>query len=242
MNGLKPLAKRVASSVLDRLPSRMRSRIKEHFELRYWNQLHEKISSMPREQQHLQFIHERSHYEYFYTHFFGVDAAQYNGKKVLDIGCGPMGSLEWADQASVRIGLDPLAKEYRSLGTTSHRMAYAAAASEYIPFADETFDFVASFNSLDHVDDVYRTVEEMKRVTATRGLILIITEIQHTPTLTEPHRLDFSVTNSFCPEFTIESVRVFGIRARDNLYSNLFDSTPYEEGRPGLLCARMRKG
>jgi hypothetical protein len=82
---------------------------------------------------------------------------------------------------------------------------------------------------------------EMKRVTAIRGKILIITEIQHVPTFTEPHRLDRSVANLFLPEFAIEYIRVFGIRSHDNLYASLFNETPYEEGRPGLLCARMKK-
>jgi ubiquinone/menaquinone biosynthesis C-methylase UbiE len=94
---------------------------------------------MPSEQRDAKFIHERAHYECFYTLFFGLDGAKYNDKKILDIGCGPMGSLERADQASVRIRLDPLADEYCKLGTASRHMRYVAAVSEYIPFADESF-------------------------------------------------------------------------------------------------------
>jgi ubiquinone/menaquinone biosynthesis C-methylase UbiE len=125
---------------------------------------------MPSEQRDAKFIHERAQYEYFYTLFFGLDGAKYNDKKILDIGCGPMGSSEWADQTSVRIGLDPLADEYCKLGTASHHMRCVAAVSEYIPFADEPFDFVTSLNSLDHVVDVRQTVNEIKRVTAAHGL------------------------------------------------------------------------
>ena len=150
MYDLKPLAKRVASSVLNRLPLKMRSRVKKQFELRYGKELHQNIYAMPSEQREAKFIHERANYEYFYTVFFGLDLTHYDGKKILDIGCGPMGSLEWADQASIRIGLDPLANDYRSIGAASHNMGYVAAASEYIPFADEMFDFVTSVNSLDH--------------------------------------------------------------------------------------------
>lgn len=70
---------------------------------------------------------------------------------------------------------------------------------------------------------------------------MIITEIHHIPTLTEPHRLDRSVTDLFFPEFTAESVRVFGIRVRDDLYANLLEGAPYEQDHPGLLCVRMSK-
>src|SRR5690349_15969345 len=58
-----------------------------------------------------------SHYEHFYTVFFGLDRAFYVGKRIVDIGCGPRGSLEWADMAAERVGIDSLAKEYRKLGT-----------------------------------------------------------------------------------------------------------------------------
>src|SRR5687767_10314946 len=37
-----------------------------------------------------------THYEPFYTTVFGLTHADYAGKAVLDIGCGPRGSLEWA--------------------------------------------------------------------------------------------------------------------------------------------------
>ena len=48
------------------------------------------------------------HYEYFYTEHFHLAKEDFTGKRILDIGCGPRGSLEWADNALVRIGIDPL--------------------------------------------------------------------------------------------------------------------------------------
>ena len=48
-------------------------------------------------------------FKYFYTTHFGLGYDFYNGKNILDIGCGPRGSLEWADCTSERVGLDPLA-------------------------------------------------------------------------------------------------------------------------------------
>jgi SAM-dependent methyltransferase len=100
-----------------------------------------------------------------FTDLVGLDAGFYRGKAVLDIGCGPRGSLEWADEASRRVGLDPLADDYRELGTDAHAMDYVAAGSEAMPFGDGEFDVVATINSLDHVDDLGRTVAEIKRVT-----------------------------------------------------------------------------
>ena len=88
----------------------------------------------------------------------------------MDIGCGPRGSLEWAEMATVRVGLDPLAESYRELGTEEHRMQYVASGSENVPFPDGTFDIVTSFNSLDHVHNLNKTIREIKRVLKPGGL------------------------------------------------------------------------
>src|ERR1051325_6177534 len=85
---------------------------------------------------------------------FRLGEGFYVGKRMLDIGCGPAGSLEWADNAVVRVGLDPLVDQYRQLGVGAQAMQYVAANGERIPFRDGAFDVVSSFNSLDHVDDL----------------------------------------------------------------------------------------
>lgn len=72
------------------------------------------------------------HYAHFYTAHFGWDRAFYRGKCILDIGCGPRGSLEWAAAADLRIGLDPLASAYRQLGTKRHSMYYVAGGAEHL--------------------------------------------------------------------------------------------------------------
>src|SRR5215208_921353 len=90
------------------LPSSLRLRIKRWAELRYWR-TRESIDS-------------NAHYEYFFTEHFGLDRDFYKGKRVLDVGCGPRGSLEWMDVASEVVGADPLADEYRKIGAPKGRM------------------------------------------------------------------------------------------------------------------------
>jgi len=128
-------------------------------------------------------ILSHNHYKYFYTTHFGFDETFFNGKKILDIGCGPRGSLEWAEMTSERVGLDPLVRSYRRLGIDAHRMTYINARAEKIPFYDRYFDVVCSFNSLDHVDDLDLTVREIIRVIASGGLFLLLTQIGHAPTI-----------------------------------------------------------
>jgi SAM-dependent methyltransferase len=169
------------------------------------------------------------HYERAYTTAFGLDRAFYGGKHLLDIGCGPRGSLEWATMAAERIGLDPLVPAYRKLGIGSHAMTYVAAPSERIPYADGAFDVVTTFNSLDHVDHPRRTVAEIGRVTRPGGVCLILVEVNHPPTETEPHPLPWDVATWFQPEFTLEWQRTYEVGPAHDLYGQVFADARYDD-------------
>src|SRR4051794_10201540 len=118
-------------------------------------------------------------YERAFTAHFGVDRSFYANRRVLDIGCGPRGSLEWCDEAAETVGLDPLADRYLKLGAEQHRMRYVEAGAERIPFEDGHFDIVSCLNSLDHVDDVDAAIREITRVTRRDGTLLLFCEIGH---------------------------------------------------------------
>jgi len=180
-----------------------------------------------------------SHYQNFYTEVFGLTTHDFEGKRMLDIGCGPRGSLEWADNALERVGLDPLADEYLKLGASRHRMKYIAAPSEQIPFEDGHFEVVASFNSLDHVDDLSRTIREIKRVTATNGLFLLMVEINHLPTPTEPLTLGENLLEVFAPEFSLQRSWTVALRHDHDLYRSVLDKKLSIPGTPAILCGRF---
>jgi ubiquinone/menaquinone biosynthesis C-methylase UbiE len=138
-----------------------------------------------------------------------------------------------------RVGIDPLAEDYRKLAHDTQAMTYCAAPSEAMPFPDGHFDSVSTFNSLDHVDDVAATIAEIKRVTAPGGRVLLIVEIGHAPTPTEPHFLDESIVEQFAPDFEAFSVRTYGVRSDHNVYGSLLDDVPYVPGEPGIFCAHL---
>ena len=66
------------------------------------------------------------YYDKFYVNDLNLAYDDFADKNILDIGCGPRGSLEWADMANLRVGLDPLINEYYKLngGTLFHKMHY----------------------------------------------------------------------------------------------------------------------
>lgn len=136
-------------------------------------------------------------YHMIYTAYLGLDDSFYAGKKILDIGCGPRGSLEWADMAAERVGLDPLVPVYREMGIDKHKMRYVDAPSEKIPFPDDYFDVILALNSFDHVDNLEQTISEISRVTALDGCFVLMVEVNHEATIAEPHQLNWGIVKQF---------------------------------------------
>lgn len=172
---------------------------KEFKELSYWKKVKKAEGTM-----------SNAHYEYFYTNHFGFQKTFFDNKTLLDLGCGPRGSLEWAENAKRRIGLDPLALEYLKLGADKQNMEYIASSSESIPLCNSACDAIFSFNSLDHVENIPKTVQEIKRCLAPEGIFLLLVEVNHPSTACEPHSLSPKMlVDLFFPEFKAENIQVF---------------------------------
>jgi len=186
------------------------------------------------------------HYQEIYTTDMGLDLDYYSGKKILDIGCGPRGSLEWAHIAAERVGLDPLVSQYRKLGIEKHAMKYVDAPAEKIPYPDGYFDVVASVNSLDHVDDLSRSIAEIIRVLDKGGEFLLITHIHQEPTIAEPVLIPWTVTALFQPGMTVVQEQHFELNPEGRgavlaLHSRIPFDHQNPEHRYGVLFARLRK-
>lgn len=205
-------------------------------ELKYWSGNVEKEK-----------ILENEFYETFYISDLKIGHEEFKDKKILDIGCGPRGSLEWADMASLRIGLDPLVNEYYKLngGTLFHKMQYVGAYGEDMPFPDEIFDFVFSINSLDHVDDLDETVSEMKRVLKIGGICGIIVDANHKPTVNEPITIDLNLKDKFLDVCEVIDERVHETVYKTGFRDNLDDPTYYDfenkKIRPAILLLKLKK-
>jgi len=211
-----------------RVRERLRAPSKDDAEMGYW-----------RGRLEIEGVLGNAHYEHVFTAQFGLEPAFFHGKRVLDVGCGPRGSLEWATGAAARVGLDPLADRYRELGIERHAMSYVRAPAERMPFGDASFDVVASLNSLDHVDDVDRAVGEITRVAAPGATWLLTVEVGHEPTATEPHSLSWDVAESFAG-WQVQWTARNGLRADHDIYASIDEGLAYAGG-PGLLRARLKR-
>ena len=183
-------------------------------------------------------------YEEIFTELFGLGRCDYAGKRVLDVGCGPRGSLEWAEMAAERVGLDPLAGVYRDLGGRGHAMSYVAGPIEDPPLPSGNFDIVTSINSLDHVDDIQAAAAGMVRVLAPDGLLLLMTELGHEPTATEPQTFSWEVLDLFEPRLELLERRDLE-RTDDSVATCVRNDVRFNHGnrdaRPGVLWAKLRK-
>jgi ubiquinone/menaquinone biosynthesis C-methylase UbiE len=224
--------------ILSRLYSRAEANLfplrhKERKEVAYWQS---RLSEEGRLRNH--------HYLESYTSPFDLKPSFYTGKRILDIGCGPRGSLEWADMATERVGLDPLVPAYLKMGADRHRMTYVAASSDAIPFAADYFDVVCSINSLDHVADVKKTISEIKRVARPGGVFLLVTEVNHEPTSTEPVKLPWNISEAFTDAFTLLAEKRYEIGNHDIhgqiLIEDWFDETNRVD-RPGIVLGKFIK-
>lgn len=137
------------------------------------------------------------HFEQIFTAHFNINKDFYTGKKVLDIGCGPRGSLEWADNTAQRVGLDPLAEAYEFLIGDNQEMEYTPDFAEDISFPTGHFDIVTSINSLDHVDNLEKVVKEIQRVVSPGGHILIGVEVSPDKKLCEPSPVGWDLAQLF---------------------------------------------
>jgi len=208
------------------------TRLKEFSECLFWKYKHFREKEL-----------NNKHYLFFYTDYFGLHEQDFENKRLMDIGCGPRGSLEWAKNAKRRIGLDPLADKYKKLNGQHHEMEYVKAYAESIPFEDNYFDFITSFNSLDHVEDLDASCREIVRCLKPGGLFLLIVDIHSYSTFTEPQKMNWSVIENYFPDLQIIEKRKLKSVHNTRIYANLragIDLTDVNVSK-GVLTAKLRK-
>jgi len=212
--------------------SNFRSIIKSLAEIRYW-----KLKKI------MEVELTNTHYKTFYTTNFNLSDDFYQNKTVLDIGCGPRGSLEWADMVKERIGIDPLVNKYQSLGINKHKMTYVHGYSENMPFPNNYFDVICSFNSLDHVDDLVASTKEIIRTLKKGGLFLLMVDVHPYPTITEPQTINWDFVEKYFFDFNILDERRLNQLKKRSIYSNVRQNSKVNgvETNFGVLVVKLQK-
>lgn len=122
-------------------------------------------------------------------------------------------------------------------------MIYVHSCAENIPFPNNYFDVISSFNSLDHVDNLDMVVSQIKSKLKTNGLFLLLTDVNHEPTQTEPISYSWNITSKFKPEFELLSEKHF--EKKEGMYQSIEVGKKYDHDNPvkryGVLSAKFIK-
>jgi SAM-dependent methyltransferase len=133
----------------------------------------------------------------------------FKGKIVMETGPGPVGFLE-ACEARIAIGIDPLANAFRREGLLlpGSDVIYLNTAAETIPLVDDFVDIAVSRNSLDHVAEPEKVVNEIWRVLKPGGFFLVNVDVEHEKRPMEPHNFSLGEVDHLLSRFRIDR-RIF---------------------------------
>jgi len=175
------------------------------------------------------------------------DQSFMKGKVVADFGCGPRGSLAWAKEASLRIGIDVLSDQYADefgSNITSHEMIYVKSTEKVIPIPSNCVDIMITMNAMDHVDDLDAMCSEVLRVLKPGGEFIGSFNVEEPPSSCEPQELtEKKISEKLLKFMTVDAYRVARPGPEGNKYGHLMEGNlSYEEGELGVLWVRAKKG
>jgi SAM-dependent methyltransferase len=105
---------------------------------------------------------------------YGLDYNFFLNKDILEIGCGPSGIIFQINTAKSRIGVEPM--DLNNLIDAEDfwkKTIVKKGVGEELPFEDNSFDIVISFNALDHAISPERVIREAHRVLRDNGNFLL---------------------------------------------------------------------
>ncbi|HZZ92078.1 MAG TPA: class I SAM-dependent methyltransferase [Usitatibacter sp.] len=122
------------------------------------------------------------------------------GKRVLDVACGEgYGSALLARHAREVTGVDvaPAAVAHaRGVYAGVANLRFVEASCTQLPLGDASFDLVVSFETLEHIGEQERFLDEIARVLAPGGILL----------LSSPDKHEYSDRRDFVNEFHVKEL------------------------------------
>lgn len=104
----------------------------------------------------------------YFLDVLGLETSEGAGPRILDLGCGGGLMAEiYAGAGAWTVGLDPSRQSLQAARRHQCQLAnplYLAGRGEELPFADATFDAVCAADSLEHVAQLERVLDECVRV------------------------------------------------------------------------------
>jgi len=174
------------------------------------------------------------------------DSEFVKGKIVADFGCGPRGSLVWAQSAAVRIGIDVLVDRYADefpKDIATHGMVYVKSTENMIPLPSDFVDILYTLNAMDHVDNFPQMCHEILRVLKPGGLFIGGFNLEEPASPCEPQSLnEEKIKRNILDSLEVLSYRITNKGPANNGYAPFFEGNLiYTPGNEGFLWVKARK-
>jgi 2-polyprenyl-3-methyl-5-hydroxy-6-metoxy-1,4-benzoquinol methylase len=155
-------------------------------------------------------------YEHWHRYLLAREYA--SGKRVLDVASGEgYGAHLLAGVAESVVGVDLSedAVKHASAKYAKSNLQYIAASCTQIPLPDASFDFIVSFETIEHIDGAAQTafLREVNRLLKPDGLFLI----------SSPNRPEYSEKSGYMNEYHVKELD------KEELRSELQQHWPYQE-------------
>lgn len=114
-------------------------------------------------------------------HFIAIDflnEINLRGKKILEVGCG-YGSLsvymakKGAEVTGVDLSSEAIKISKRNASLNHQKVIFKQTKGEKLPFKDKTFDIVVCCETLEHIPNYKKAIDEIIRVTKDSGKIIV---------------------------------------------------------------------
>ena len=202
--------------------------------LRYWRKSYKKEGS--------QF--NNRHYRKLMLAMAGEkDDSFTSGKVIADFGCGPRGSLLWANSAKERIGIDVLTDAYvKRFKLRNQPMIYVQSTEYHIPMQDDSVDILFTMNAMDHIDNFDVICKEVTRIIKPGGYFIGSFNLDEPPTETEPQTLTEEIVKLYLLNYLrIESYRIANKGPDGSIYANFFIPHQLNLSGPKCLWVKAKK-
>ncbi|HEX5712640.1 MAG TPA: class I SAM-dependent methyltransferase, partial [Solirubrobacterales bacterium] len=155
------------------------------------------------------------------------------GRKVLDGACGmAYGSAILAGAgASEVVGVDLDAEVVAKVSAAAKpNTRFEVADMRKLPFGDDEFDLVVSFETIEHVEDPETVLDELARVLKPGGLLVVSTPNRDVYTPGNPFHLRELSSNEFTDELSKRFASVAMRRQHTWVASGVFDDEAFRVG------------
>ena len=141
-------------------------------------------------------------YEHFHRYVFARELV--GGLKVLDAACGEgygTALLSTAAASATGVDISEKAVEHARARYPSERLEFLVSDCLELPFDDDEFDCVVSFETLEHLDDHQGLLTEFRRVLKPGGFLLLSSPDKAVYSDQQQNRNEFHVRELYRDEF-----------------------------------------